>query len=110
MTPRIFFAIVALVTAANITAQEVANKFTASGGIQSDILIPVKDHAASTDDCKEWGLTNTYADMALRSNHIDAGFRFEFTRFPLPGYATSPEQDFKGWGVPHFWVKSHYRN
>lgn len=110
MTPRLFLAIAALVTAANITAQEVANKFTASGGIQSDILIPVKDHAASTDDCKEWGLTNTYADMALRSNHIDAGVRFEFTRFPLPGYATSPEQDFKGWGVPHFWVKSHYRN
>lgn len=35
------------------------------------------------------------------SKYVDAGARLEFTEFPLPGF----EPDFKGWGVPHIYVK-----
>ena len=71
-----------------------------SGSIQSDILIPQEDTktgATKTDDL----LTNTYVDLQMQSTHVDAGMRFEYMDHPLPGF----ENDFKGWGVPHFWVK-----
>ena len=35
------------------------------------------------------------------SKYVDVGARLEFTEFPLPGF----EPDFKGWGVPHIYVK-----
>lgn len=73
---------------------------TLSGSIQSDWLVPQEDAATGavkTDDV----LTNTYVDLQLQSKHVDAGARLEYMEHPLPGY----EDDFKGWGVPHFWVK-----
>ena len=93
-------------------AQEDAakDKFTVSGSIQSDVIIPQEDEAIGTDKYSEWALTNTYADIMGRSNHLDAGLRFEFTKHPLPGYATDPEQGFKGYGVPHFYLKTHFDN
>ena len=39
--------------------------------------------------------------LNLMSKYVDAGARLEFTEFPLPGF----EPDFKGWGVPHIYVK-----
>ena len=35
------------------------------------------------------------------SSNLEAGARFEYLEHPLPGF----ERDFKGWGVPHFYVK-----
>jgi hypothetical protein len=73
---------------------------TLSGSIQSDMLIPQNDDkigAKKTDDF----LTNTYVDLLLQSQHVDAGARLEYLEHPLPGF----ENDFKGWGVPNFWVK-----
>ena len=72
---------------------------TVSGSIQSDMLLSTqnKDDATSSDDF----MTNTYADVLLQSQYVDAGTRFEYMEHPLPGF----EKDFKGWGVPHFWVK-----
>ena len=73
---------------------------TFSGSIQSDWLVPQNDEATGavkTDDL----LTNTYVDLQLQSSHVDAGARLEYLEHPLPGF----ENDFKGWGVPHFWVK-----
>ena len=73
---------------------------TLSGSIQSDMLIPKNDDkigAKKTDDF----LTNTYVDLLLQSQHVDAGARLEYLEHPLPGF----ENDFKGWGVPNFWVK-----
>lgn len=74
-----------------------------SGSVQSDVLIPQKDTEIGTEDYKDWGLTNTYADLRLMSKYIDAGARLEYLKHPLPGF----EPDFKGWGVPHIYVKGH---
>lgn len=71
-----------------------------TGSIQSDILLPENDErtgAVKTEDI----LTNTYADLMFQSSYVDAGIRMEYLEHPLPGF----ESDFKGWGVPHFWVK-----
>ena len=73
---------------------------TLSGSIQSDMLVPQNDTqigAAKDEDFK----TNTYADLLLQSQHVDAGVRLEYLEHPLPGF----ENDFKGWGVPNFWLK-----
>lgn len=112
MKPRIFFSLAAVLAATGAIAQEDAakDKFTVSGSIQSDVIIPQEDEAIGTDKYSEWALTNTYADIMGRSNHLDAGLRFEFTKHPLPGYATDPEQGFKGYGVPHFYLKTHFDN
>ncbi len=112
MKPRIFFSLAAVLAATGAMAQEDAakDKFTVSGSIQSDVIIPQEDEAIGTDKYSEWALTNTYADIMGRSNHLDAGLRFEFTKHPLPGYATDPEQGFKGYGVPHFYLKTHFDN
>lgn len=112
MKPRIFFSLAAVLATTGAMAQEDAakDKFTVSGSIQSDVIIPQEDEAIGTDKYSEWALTNTYADIMGRSNHLDAGLRFEFTKHPLPGYATDPEQGFKGYGVPHFYLKTHFDN
>mgnify|MGYP002626456377 CR=1 FL=1 len=86
------------------TAQE-PKKVTVSGSVQSDILIPQEDKAINAPKYDEWALTNTYADVQLQSRYVDAGVRFEFLQYPLPGY----EPDFKGWGVPNVYVKGHYK-
>ena len=78
---------------------------TLSGSIQSDMLIPQDDEkigAVKTEDF----LTNTYADLQLQSPYVDAGARLEYLEHPLPGF----EEDFKGWGVPNFWVKGKLGN
>ena len=76
-------------------------KVIVTGSIQSDILIPQDDDAIGTEPTDDWALTNTYAEVALQSKYVDAGGRFEFLEHPLPGF----EKDFKGWGVPYFYVK-----
>ena len=89
-----------------VYAQENRGGVTLSGSIQSDILIPQKDEQIGTTNEKDWGLTNTYAEMNLHSPHINAGARFEYLEHPLPGY----EKDLKGWGVPNVYVKGHYKD
>ena len=83
------------------TAQESGRKVVLHGSVQSDVLIPEEDEKIGTGTYSDWGLTNTYADLNLMSKYVDAGARLEFTEFPLPGF----EPDFKGWGVPHIYVK-----
>lgn len=109
MRTKLFFSLAAALVATSISAQENSSddKFTISGSIQSDIIIPQEDKKIGTDKYNEWALTNTYADIAARSNHLDAGLRFEFTKHPLPGYAET-ERQFKGYGVPNFYLKAHF--
>lgn len=71
------------------------------GSIQSDILVPQEDKKINTGSYKDDVLTNTYADLSLTSKHIEAGARLEYNDHPLPGF----EPDFKGWGVPHVFLK-----
>lgn len=95
---RILFASACLLTL-NAAAQS-DNKLTLSGSIQSDILVPQSDEkigATKDDDL----LTNTYVDLQLQHRLFEAGARLEYLEHPLPGF----ERDFKGWGVPHFYLK-----
>lgn len=78
--------------------------FTLSGSVQSDVLFPQDDDKIGTEPTDDWGLTNTYADLHLRSKWVDAGVRLEFMEYPLPGF----ENDFQGWGVPHIYVKGKF--
>lgn len=89
-----------------LVAMPVCAQVTLSGSIQSDILVPQDDEKIGTEHSDDKVLTNTYLDLNLGSKYVDAGARFEFLKYPLPGY----EPDFKGWGVPHFYVKGHYKN
>ena len=89
------------ITAIPAIAQDDSNKVAVHGSIQSDILIPQEDEKINTGAYDDWGLTNTYLDLGIYSKYIDAGGRFEFMEYPLPGF----EPDFKGWGVPHVYVK-----
>ena len=76
------------------------------GSIQSDILFPdgkINNNGTEIDDKV---LTNTYADLGLTSRYVDAGLRFEYLQHPLPIFV---EPDFKGWGVPYFYVKGKYK-
>jgi hypothetical protein len=73
---------------------------TLSGSIQSDVLLPQEDSETGATKDEDFQ-TNTYADIQLQSQHIDAGVRLEYLEHPLPGF----ENDFKGWGVPSFWAK-----
>lgn len=77
-----------------------------SGSIQSDILIPQDDEKIGTEHYDDWALTNTYVDLKLTHKYVEAGGRFEFLEYPLPGY----EKDLQGWGVPYLYVKGRYKN
>ena len=77
------------------------DKIVVTGSVQSDILIPQNDEAIGTEKTDDWALTNTYVDVRLSMENLDAGARFEYLKFPLPGF----EKDIKGYGVPHFYVK-----
>ena len=74
-----------------------------SGSIQSDMLVPRHDSGTGAEKTGSF-LNNTYADLLLQSNYLDAGVRLEFLEYPLPGF----EKDFEGWGVPHFWMKGKF--
>lgn len=109
MKPRLYFAASVAMLATTALAQqssEEKDKIVITGSIQSDILIPQADEKIGAEDYKEWGLTNSYAEVAARSNHVDAGLRFEFTKHPLPGFDN--EAGFKGYGVPNFYLKTHF--
>ncbi len=84
-------------------AQEEADSsgISVSGSIESNIYIPQYDEAIGTERYDEWALTNTYANVDVESRYIDAGARFEFLKHPLPGY----EEQFRGWGVPYYYIK-----
>ncbi|MGM9708413.1 MAG: DUF6029 family protein [Prevotella sp.] len=77
------------------------NKVSVHGSIQSDILVPQEDNKIGTGTYKDDVLTNTYADINIACQHLEAGARLEFTKHPLPGF----EPDFKGWGVPYVYAK-----
>jgi len=78
---------------------------TFHGSVQSDILVPQTDAAIGAGNYGHDILTNTYADAALFSRHIDAGLRLEFLKWPLPGF----EPAFKGWGIGNIYARGHWR-
>ncbi len=51
-------------------------------------------------------LNNTYAEVHALSKYVDAGARLEYLDHPLPGF----DKDFKGWGVPFYYIKGKLKN
>lgn len=97
-----------LLTALLATAAHAQNdRVTLSGNLQSDIMLaPQQDKSIGTSQYDNTtALTNTYLDLLMQSRWVDAGIRAEYTQHPMPGFAGSPNEDFKGWGLPHFWAK-----
>jgi len=88
-----------------ITFAQKSHDLVLSGSVQSDILFPQNDAKIGAEKTEDFQ-TNTYADLRLQSQYVDAGIRMEYMEHPLPGY----EKDFKGWGLPHFWVKGKFKD
>lgn len=102
---RIGALLVAPVLAFTLHAQEKQKPLVLKGSIQSDVLIPQEDEKIKTGTYDDWALTNTYAELQLLSKYVTAGARLEFLEYPLPGF----EKDFKGWGVPYFYITGKYK-
>ena len=91
------------------------DKVVVTGSVQSDMLVPNKDTKTgfvkgnASGGYEDDFMTNTYADVNLQSKYVDAGARFEFTQFPMPGF-NDKANDFKGWGVPNIYVKGKLKN
>lgn len=100
-------AALALTSALPLSAQtDDAKKFTLHGSVQSDVLtFPQEDNKIGTGTYDDDFMTNTYAELHLLNKYFQAGARFEYLDHPLPGY----ESDFKGWGVPYFYLKGNYK-
>lgn len=80
-------------------------KWRITGSIQSDVLVPQDDETIGTEKTDNWALTNTYVQLGAINKYIEAGARLEFNEYPLPGF----EPDFKGWGVPFYYVKGNFK-
>ena len=88
-----------------LQAQEKTFPISVNGSVQSDILFPQEDTDIGAMDYDEAALTNTYMDLNLLSTYVNAGARFEFLKYPLPGF----EPDFAGWGVPYMYITGNYK-
>lgn len=99
-----------MMTSAAVNAQKIKLSkdydITITGSVQSDILVPQEDHNIGTGTYDDKVLTNTYAEVHALSKYVDAGARLEYLDHPLPGF----EPDFKGWGVPFYYVKGKIKN
>ena len=85
-------------TAQESTTDGSGQSVVVSGNIQSDILLPTgKQSDGSSEDLR----TNSYAEVSVMSQYVDAGLRMEYLDHPLPGF----EHDFAGWGLPFFYIK-----
>jgi len=101
-------AALAFATVLSLNAQSVddGKKFTLHGSVQSDVLtFAQEDNKIGTGTYKDDFMTNTYAELHLLNKYFQAGARLEYLEHPLPGY----ESDFKGWGVPYFYLKGNYK-
>lgn len=81
----------------------------ATGAIQTEFMVPLKDEALMTQDYDSKVLNNTYFDFTVNAPYISAGARFQFTKWPLPGFDEISMPGFAGWGVPYFWATGNYK-
>ena len=110
MNKTLTLALAAMAMTATASAQKVklTNDYevTITGSLQSDILVPQEDNNIGTGTYDDKVLTNTYAEVHALSKYVDAGVRLEYLDHPLPGF----EKDFKGWGVPFYYIKGKFKN
>ncbi len=103
-------ALAAMMTAATASAQKIKvtkdYDVTLTGSVQTDFLVPQEDKSIGTDEVSDKVLNNTYVELHALSKYVDAGARLEYLEHPLPGF----EKDFKGWGVPFYYIKGKLKN
>lgn len=83
----------------------------ATGSIQSEFMVPMNDPSLGieVDDYPAKVLNNTYFDFTVNAPYVSAGARFQFTKWPLPGFQEAQMPGFAGWGVPYFWLTGKYK-
>lgn len=107
MKPQSLTATILAMTALCTLPATAENKVAVHGSVQADVLFPQDNATIGTKyDSDSPILFNTYADVNLASKYVDAGLRFEFMKWPLPGF----EPDFAGWGVPNIYVKGKLKD
>ena len=111
MNKKLTLALAALsLSAATASAQKIklTNDYEVqvTGSLQTDFLIPQEDNKIGTGTYDDKVLNNTYAEVHALSKYVDAGVRLEYLEHPLPGF----DKDFKGWGVPFYYVKGKLKN
>ena len=79
-------------------------KIRATGSIQSNFHIPYDIEGNKTFQGKDV-LNNTYFDFTVNAPYVSIGARFEWAKWPLPGYS----KGFGGWGVPYIWATGGYK-
>ena len=84
------------------------SRVRANGAIQTEFMVPLQDKALMTQDYDSPVLNNTYFDFTLNAPYVSAGARFQFTKWPLPGFDQATMPGFAGWGVPYFWITGKY--
>lgn len=85
------------------------SKVRATGAVQTEFLIPYNFKGERTGDKSVYEkdvLNNTYFDLTVNAPYISIGARFQWTKWPLPGY----NKDFGGWGVPYIWATGSYKS
>ncbi len=82
-------------------------KIRANGTLQTDFLFNEYDKGLGNDHFDQIVRNNTYFDFTLSAPYVSAGARFEFMKWPLPGF--DQQKDFAGWGVPYFWATGTYK-
>lgn len=85
--------------------QKKSSDFALHGSVQADVLFPEADEEIGLKSDKHKILFNTYADLNMISRYVDAGIRFEYMKFPLPGY----DPGFGGYGIPNVYAKGKYK-
>ena len=105
MMIRVRSYILALCTAASACVWAQESPVQVHGNVQFNSLLAQEDEAIGAQKYDQPFRFNTYADFGLTSKYVDAGLRFEFMEYPMPGY----EPDFKGWGVPNLYVKGKFK-
>ncbi|MDE7420074.1 MAG: hypothetical protein K2N35_07675, partial [Muribaculaceae bacterium] len=81
------------------------SKIRANGSIQSEFLIPYNFKGDKTGEYEKDVLNNTYFDLTVNAPYISVGARFQWAKWPLPGY----DKGFGGWGVPYIWATGGYK-
>ncbi|MCM1152666.1 MAG: DUF6029 family protein [Muribaculum sp.] len=79
----------------------------ASGSIQSEFHFNEYDPGIKNEHFDQIVRNQTYFDFTLSAPYVAIGARFEFAKWPLPGFSKQPL--FEGWGVPYFWATGNYK-
>lgn len=81
------------------------SKVRATGSVQTEFMVPFQDEAIQTPEYPKSVLNNTYVDLTINAPYISVGARYQWTKWPLPGY----QDEFAGWGIPYFWATGRYK-